>query len=76
MAAGSDAIGGVDEVGEISELSHDYFGPESGNSVYPEVARLWQFQRAAQTMDGFLVRFDLARRKAETQAQMRGPFRR
>ena len=59
MAAGRDAIMDQDGVKKISTILHDYLAPETGGSVFREVARFLQFGRATQTMGDYLVRFDL-----------------
>ena len=59
---------------EIMQLLNDYSAPYVADSVYQEVVRSLQFKRTTQTLDDFLVRSDLLRRKAGPAMQMGGAF--
>ena len=50
----------------MMQLLRDYFAPEDLGSVYKEAVRFLQFKRATRTMDEYLSKFDLLRRKAES----------
>ena len=50
-------------------LPNDYF---AADSAYREVSRFLQFERTPRTMDEYLARLDLLRRKVESKMQMGG----
>ena len=54
----------------IVETLRQYFAPETVNSIKPEVARLPQFRRKEQTIDGNIVEFYLLQRKGESKMRM------
>ena len=48
------------------------FAPDAVNSARHKGVRFSQFRRTVQTIDRFLVRFDLLRREAESKEEMGG----
>ena len=50
------------------------FAPDKVHSINQGVGRFLQFRRAGQTIDGYIVEFDLLRRKAEPGMQIGGGF--
>ena len=58
----------------ILELAEDYFAPETGASIYQEVARFLQYRRMAESIGRFIVNFDLLRRKADPEMAMAQDF--
>ena len=62
----------VDGTEMILNILRKYLEPEAGDSVYQEVARFSQFERADQTRNVFLVESDCLCRKAESTKQMGG----
>ena len=59
VVAGSSQITDPGGAAEIIRLMSDTFAPDAAGSVYQEVVRLSEFQRAADTMVEYLVRFDV-----------------
>ena len=57
---------------EITQLSNDACAADAADSIYQEVARFLQTKSASQTTDEYLARFDLLRRMAESEMQIRG----
>ena len=72
MAAGGNVIMDQEGAKRILATLHDYFAPETADSVYQEPATLLQFKRMHQEMGEYLAQSDLLRRKAESKAQMGG----
>ena len=53
-------------------MLRDYFAPGAVDFVYRDVARCLQLNRATQSVDEYVVRFDLLRRKAVSITQRGG----
>ena len=64
LEAGADVIMGHDGAEKNFDLPFGYCALEAVGSVYQEVPRFLQFERATRTMDECPSRFDLLRRKA------------
>ena len=74
IPAGSDEIVDQEVMMRITQLLRDYFAPAAADAANQEVARFLQFERTGQTMDGYMARFDLLSRKAESKMQMGRDF--
>ena len=72
MAAGSGHIVDTEGATKILRVPNDYFAPGAVDTINRVIARLLQFKRTAQTLDEYLVRHDLLRRKAESRMHMGG----
>ena len=74
IAAGSEKLLGPGGVMEITQAPRDKFAPQAIAFIYREVVRFSHSKRTTQTTDGYLPRFDLLRREAESQIKMGGAF--
>ena len=72
VAVGDDQITGPDGATKTLRVPQDYFAADAVDPTCPKGIRFSQLKRTTQTMNEFLVRFDLLRRKAEARDQMGG----
>ena len=57
------------EVAEVLQVLKQYFAPDASDHVYQDVWKFLHHKRTDQTMERFLLEFDLLRTKAERKIQ-------
>ena len=73
-ASGNGRLVDTEGAAGSSQVLHDYFALEATHSIRQEFVRPQQCKRASQTVDEYLVRFDLPRRKPGARAQAGGLY--
>ena len=74
LSAGGDPLDDQDGVARILEMLRRNFAPGVADAAYQQVARLFQYRRADQSIDEFIAEFDLLRGKAESMMEMAAGF--
>ena len=66
VRAGKDVVGNLDRAEQILKISRERFAPDAIDSIFRDVVKFMYFKRLGQTMDTYLLDFDMLRRKAES----------
>ena len=74
MRVGKDVIGNSDGAEQILKISRECYAPDDIDIIFQDVAKFMYFRRLAQTMDTYLVEFDMLRLKAESRMLMGAGF--
>ena len=74
-AAGSGFVANNDGAERILSILKDFSAPAAVDSVYEKVASFLQFKRTDETIDVYLLGFDMRRREPESKMHMAGAFR-
>ena len=65
LQSGGDSFMDGVEVVEVLQVLKQYFSPDASDHVYQDVWKFLHHKRTDQTMERFLLEFDLLRTKAE-----------
>ena len=74
MNAGGDAFAQGEDEETIFEILRKYFRPDAPGHRYRRVAKFSQKKRAGQTMERYLLGFDVLRRKVEARVILEEAF--
>ena len=74
MAAGSFRIENNDGVTQILRILKDHFAPEAIDAVFKDVGKFEKFKRTDQSLDTYLLEFEVLRHKAEARMEMGSGF--
>ena len=66
LNAGRREIGNLDGVGQISRISRERFAPDAIDSISQDMEKFLYFTRTEQTMDTYIMEFEMLRGKAES----------
>ena len=70
MSVGKDHIGNSVRPQQISRTLRGRFAPDATDAIYQDVAKFMNFKRVDQTVDTYLMEFDVMREKAEARMGM------
>ena len=74
LHCGKDLIANQDGAQQILRILRERFAPDAIDAIIQEVAKFMNFKRADQTMDVYLLEFDVLREKAQAQMATGGGF--
>ena len=74
LNAGRREIGNLDGVGQISRISRERFAPGAIDSISQDMEKFLYFTRTEQTMDTYIMEFEMLRGKAESRLLLGSGF--
>ena len=74
LNAGRREIGNLDGVGQISRISRERFAPDAIDSISQDMEKFLYFTRTEQTMDTYIMEFEMLRGKAESRLLLGSGF--
>ena len=74
LAEGSDILDHIDGVSKILIILRNYFAPEAVDAIQQQVMRFMRFRRADQSIEDYIMEFDLLRREAAPRMKIGAGF--